>query len=223
MKTHSDFQSSQDAAISTLRAAGVLPVVTVDSAAQGVAVARALAQGGLGTIEIALRTPAARDAIAAIKQELPEVIVGAGTVRVPEDIERARSAGADFLVTPGTTAALAEALVESRIPATPAAATPSELLELAARGFRIAKLFPAGALGGLKLIRLLQGPLPDLLLAPSGGITEAETPEYLAQPNVVCVGGSWMVPRDWLAAGKHDEVAAAAVRARRLVDAAALA
>ncbi|MFC4821313.1 bifunctional 4-hydroxy-2-oxoglutarate aldolase/2-dehydro-3-deoxy-phosphogluconate aldolase [Dokdonella ginsengisoli] len=223
MKTHSDFQSSQDTAISALRAAGVLPVVTVDSAAQGVAIARALAQGGLGTIEIALRTPAARDAIAAIKQELPEVIVGAGTVRVPEDIERARSAGADFLVTPGTTAALAEALVESRIPATPAAATPSELLELAARGFRIAKLFPVGALGGLKLIRLLQGPLPDLLLAPSGGITEAETPEYLAQPNVVCVGGSWMVPRDWLAAGKHDEVAAAAARARRLVDAAALA
>lgn len=223
MKTHSDFQSSQDTAISTLRAAGVLPVVTVDSAAQGVAVARALAQGGLGTIEIALRTPAARDAIAAIKQELPEVIVGAGTVRVPEDIERARSAGADFLVTPGTTAALAEALVESRIPATPAAATPSELLELAARGFRIAKLFPVGALGGLKLIRLLQGPLPDLLLAPSGGITEAEAPEYLAQPNVVCVGGSWMVPRDWLAAGKYDEVAAAAARARRLVDAAALA
>lgn len=223
MKTHSDFQSSQDTAISTLRAAGVLPVVTVDSAAQGVAIARALAQGGLGTIEIALRTPAARDAIAAIKQELPEVIVGAGTVRVPEDIERARSAGADFLVTPGTTAALAEALVESRIPATPAAATPSELLELAARGFRIAKLFPVGALGGLKLIRLLQGPLPDLLLAPSGGITEAEAPEYLAQPNVVCVGGSWMVPRDWLAAGKYDEVAAAAARARRLVDAAALA
>lgn len=219
MRAHSDFPSSQDAAIETLRAAGVLPVVTVDSAGQGVAVARALARGGLGTIEIALRTPAARDAIAAIKQELPEVVVGAGTVRVPEDIEKARSAGADFLVTPGTTAALAAALVESRIPATPAAATPSELLELAAHGFRIAKLFPVGALGGLKLIRLLQGPLPDLLLAPSGGITEAEAPEYLAQPNVVCVGGSWMVPRDWLAAGKFDDVTAAAARARRLVDA----
>lgn len=218
MSTRIDFQASQDVAIATLRAAGVLPVVTVDSAAQGVAVARALAQGGLATIEIALRTPAARDAIVAIKQELPDVVVGAGTVRVPEDVERARSAGADFLVTPGTTAALADALVESRIPSTPAAATPSELLELAARGFRIAKLFPVGALGGLKLVRLLQGPLPDMLLAPSGGITEAEAPDYLAQPNVVCVGGSWMVPRDWLAAGRYDEVAAAAARARRLVD-----
>lgn len=218
MSTRIDFQVSQDTAIATLRAAGVLPVVTVDSAAQGVAVARALAQGGLATIEIALRTPAARDAIVAIKQELPDVVVGAGTVRVPEDVERARSAGADFLVTPGTTTALADALVESRIPSTPAAATPSELLELAARGFRIAKLFPVGALGGLKLVRLLQGPLPDLLLAPSGGITEAEAPDYLAQPNVVCVGGSWMVPRDWLAAGRYDEVAAAAARARRLVD-----
>lgn len=218
MSTRIDFQASQDVAIATLRAAGVLPVVTVDSAAQGVAVARALAQGGLATIEIALRTPAARDAIVAIKQELPDVVVGAGTVRVPEDVERARSAGADFLVTPGTTAALADALVESRIPSTPAAATPSELLELAARGFRIAKLFPVGALGGLKLVRLLQGPLPDVLLAPSGGITEAEAPDYLAQPNVVCVGGSWMVPRDWLAAGRYDEVAAAAARARRLVD-----
>ena len=218
MSTRADFQASQDTAIATLRAAGVLPVVTVDSAAQGVAVARALAQGGLATIEIALRTPAARAAIAAIKQELPAVVVGAGTVRVPEDVERARSAGADFLVTPGTTAALADALVESRIPSTPAAATPSELLELAARGFRIAKLFPVGAFGGLKLIRLLQGPLPDLLLAPSGGITEAEAPDYLAQPNVVCVGGSWMVPRDWLAAGRYDDVASAAARARRLVD-----
>lgn len=218
MSTHADFHSSQCSAIATLRAAGVLPVVTVDSAKQGVAVARALAQGGLGTIEIALRTPAARDAIAAIKQELPDVIVGAGTVRVPEDIEKARSAGADFLVTPGTTAVLAQALVESRIPATPAAATPSELLELAARGFRIAKLFPVGALGGLKLVRLLQGPLPDLLLAPSGGISEAEAHEYLAQPNVACIGGSWMVSRDWLAAGRYDEVTAAAARARRLVD-----
>jgi 2-dehydro-3-deoxyphosphogluconate aldolase/(4S)-4-hydroxy-2-oxoglutarate aldolase len=222
MNTRADFQTSQDVAIATLRAAGVLPVVTVDSAAQGVAVARALAQGGLATIEIALRTPAARDAIAAIKQELPDVVVGAGTVRVPEDVERARTAGADFLVTPGTTAALADALVESCIPSTPAAATPSELLELAARGFRIAKLFPVAAFGGLKLIRLLQGPLPDLLLAPSGGITEAEAPDYLAQPNVVCVGGSWMVPREWLAAGRYDEVTAAAARARRLAEGVAL-
>lgn len=222
MTTQSDFQSSQATAIALLRKAGVLPVVTVDSAAQGVAVARALAQGGLATIEIALRTPAARDAIAAVKQELPDVVVGAGTLRVPEDVERARAAGADFLVTPGTTAALAEALAESGLPATPAAATPSELLELAARGFRIAKLFPVGALGGLKLVRLLQGPLPDLLLAPSGGIGEADAAEYLAQPNVACVGGSWMVPRDWLAAGRFDEVAAAAARARRLVDAVVL-
>ncbi len=216
MKRTSDFPASQDAAIATMRAARVLPVVTVDSATQGVAVARALQQGGLGTIEIALRTPASLDAIVAIKQEVPGVVVGAGTVRVPADIERARRVGVDFLVTPGTTAALAEALVESCIPATPAAATPTELLELSGRGFRIAKLFPVGALGGLQLVRLLQGPVPDMLLAPSGGIGEVDAAQYLAQPNVACVGGSWMVSRDWIARGRYDLIIEASRRASAL-------
>ncbi len=216
MKKNQDFNTSQEATIALLRAARVLPVVTVDSATEGVAVARALQQGGLATIEIALRTPSSCDAIRAIKHEVPGVIVGAGTVRVPEDVDRARSAGVDFIVTPGSTPALLDALVEACIPATPAAATPSELMALAARGFRIAKLFPVAALGGVALVRLLQGPLPDMLLAPSGGIAEADAPAYLAQANVACIGGSWMVPRDWVGRGRYDLIIDASRRAASL-------
>lgn len=211
-----DFQSSQDAAVAMMRAARVLPVVTVDSATQGVAVARALRQGGLNTIEIALRTPGSLDAIVAIRHEVPGVVIGAGTVRVPEDVDNARAAGVDFIVTPGTTRALREALVDACVPAVPAAATPSELMELAAFGFRMAKLFPAAALGGLSFVRLLQGPLPDMLLAPSGGITEADAVDYLALPNVACVGGSWMVPRDWVARGRYDLIIDASRKAAAL-------
>ncbi len=211
-----DFQSSQDAAVAMMRAARVLPVVTVDSATQGVAVARALRQGGLNTIEIALRTPGSLDAIVAIRHEVPDVVIGAGTVRVPKDVDSAREAGVDFIVTPGTTRALREALVDACVPAVPAAATPSELMELAALGFRMAKLFPAAALGGLQFVRLLQGPLPDMLLAPSGGITETDAIDYLALPNVACVGGSWMVPRDWVARGRYDLVIDASRKAAAL-------
>ncbi|HEY0179474.1 MAG TPA: bifunctional 4-hydroxy-2-oxoglutarate aldolase/2-dehydro-3-deoxy-phosphogluconate aldolase [Dokdonella sp.] len=212
----SNLAASQDAAIGLLRAVRVLPVVTIESAAQGVAVARALRDGGLGAIEVTLRTPAALDAIAAIRRDVPDVALGAGTVLNAAQIAAARTAGATFLVTPGTPPALADALAGSGLPAVPGAATPGELIALAALGFRVAKLFPAAAIGGLALVRALQGPLGDLRLCPTGGIREADAAAYLAEKNVVAVGGSWMVPSAWIAAGDFARVADAARRAADL-------
>jgi 2-dehydro-3-deoxyphosphogluconate aldolase/(4S)-4-hydroxy-2-oxoglutarate aldolase len=218
MESHDmDMNHSQDAAIALLREARILPVVTVISAEQAVAIAHALVEGGLVAIELTLRTPAALDAIAAVKQAVPGIAVGAGTVLSAAQIAAVRDAGADFLVTPGTPPALAQALVESGLPSIPGAATATELLALSALGFRVCKLFPASAIGGLALIRALRGPLPAMLLCPTGGIGETEAPQYLAEPNVVCVGGSWMVRPEWLAEGHYDAVAEAALHSRAAV------
>jgi 2-dehydro-3-deoxyphosphogluconate aldolase/(4S)-4-hydroxy-2-oxoglutarate aldolase len=213
-----DFASSQRRALELLRAARILPVVTVDSLAQARELAMALRQGGLSAIELTLRTPVALEAIAMLKREFPGLVVGAGTVLEPAHVERAVAAGADFLVSPGTTPALLDALVATPVPSVPGAATPSELMALAARGFGVAKLFPAMAVGGLAMVKSLQGPLPKLSLCPTGGIGEAEAPTFLAQRNVACIGGSWMVSPSWLAAGDYAAVAASARRARVLID-----
>jgi 2-dehydro-3-deoxyphosphogluconate aldolase/(4S)-4-hydroxy-2-oxoglutarate aldolase len=209
-----DMSRTQIAAIALLRAARILPVVTVASAEQAIAIARALVSGGLTAIEVTLRTPAAIDAIGAVKREVPGIAVGAGTVLSTTQITAVRDAGADFLVTPGTPPILARALVESGLPAIPGAATATELLALSALGFRVCKLFPASAIGGLALIRALRAPLPGMLLCPTGGIGEAEAPQYLAEPNVVCVGGSWMVRHEWLVEGRYDAIAEAALHSR---------
>jgi 2-dehydro-3-deoxyphosphogluconate aldolase/(4S)-4-hydroxy-2-oxoglutarate aldolase len=190
---------TQYAAIGLLRATRILPVVTVASAEQGVAVARALLAGGITAIEITLRTPAAIEAIAAVKRDVDGIAVGAGTVLTPGQIDAVRAAGAQFLVTPGTPPALADALAMCGLPAVPGAATPTELLALHARGFRVCKLFPASAVGGLPLVRALQAPLADV-------------PHYLAERNVACVGGSWMVRADWIAQGRYDLVSEASAR-----------
>lgn len=202
-----------------LRSAGIMPVVTVESAAQGAAIAAALAEGGLGAIEITLRSPAALDAIAAAKRDVPGMLVGAGTILSAQHAHDALAAGADFIVTPGTTPALAETLAGLVIPCIPGAATISEMLALAALGFESLKLFPAVPVGGLALLKSVAGPLPQLRFCPTGGIDEASAPAFLALPNVVCVGGSWMVPKEWIAAGRYDAVTASAAKACALVDA----
>lgn len=211
---------SQLAARKILSDAGVMPVVTVDSDVQAVAIARALAEGGLTAIEITLRTPAAIEAIAAVKRALPDVAVGAGTVLTPEQAAQAQVAGADFLVTPGTSKELAHALAAAPIPGIPGAATVSEMLRLMELGFEVVKFFPAAAIGGVAALKSLQGPLPNLVFCPTGGIGEADAADYLALPNVLCVGGSWMVRPAWLAAGDYAAVTNAAAAARRIVDAA---
>lgn len=210
-------EQQQQTAERLLRAAGILPVVTVDSLEQARKVATALIEGGLPTIELTLRTPVSLDALAMLKRELPEFVIGAGTVLTRQQIAQAIDAGADFLVTPGTPAELADALATAPIPVVPGAATPTELLALMARGFRVCKLFPAGAVGGLAMLRALAGPLAGLNLCPTGGITEQDAGDYLAQPNVVCIGGSWMVPKAWLANGEWAKVTESAAKAAAIV------
>lgn len=194
-----------------------MPVVTVDSAEQGLAIARALEAGGLTAIEVTLRSAAALNAVRAIKRELPQLSVGVGTVLRLEHIDAAHAAGADFLVTPGTTPTLARALADCSLPSIPGVATPSEVIALMESGFDCMKLFPAAALGGVARLKALAGPFPELRFCPTGGIGEADAAQYLALPNVLCVGGSWMVRADWLREQRYDLVEASAAKARAIV------
>lgn len=207
----------QSRAEQLLRDAGILPVITVDSVDQGRRIAGALLDGGLTALELTLRTPAALDTLAALKKDLPDIVIGAGTVLDETHIRQSIDAGADFLVTPGTPPALAQALARAPIPVVPGGATPTEFMALLAQGFRCCKLFPASAVGGLSMLKGLAGPLGGLKLCPTGGITEANAGEFLAQPNVLCIGGSWMVPKDWLAAGEWDKVRDSAAKAAAIV------
>jgi 2-dehydro-3-deoxyphosphogluconate aldolase/(4S)-4-hydroxy-2-oxoglutarate aldolase len=187
----------------TLMLAPVVPVVVVDDAADAVPLASALVAGGLPAIEVTLRTPAALDAIERIAEEVPGAVVGAGTVTSAFHAADAVAAGARFLVSPGATPALLDAMRGSGVPFLPGAATPSDVIALLERDVAVAKLFPAEAVGGVRTLRALAGPFPGMRFCPTGGIDLALAPSYLALPNVLCVGGSWMLPaaavreRDW--------------------------
>lgn len=207
----------QNRAESLLLQAGILPVITVDTLDQARAVTDALLEGGLPAIELTLRTPIAMEALATLKRERPELVVGAGTVLSELQMLQSIDAGADFLVTPGTPPALADLLADAPIPAVPGAATPTEFLSLMGRGFRVCKLFPASAVGGLQMIKGLAGPLAELKLCPTGGISEETAGQFLSQPNVLCIGGSWMVPKDWLAKGEWHKVRDSAAAAAKIV------
>lgn len=200
-----------------LNAAGILPVVTVHSLDEARKVSQALLEGGLPAIELTLRTPVAMEALAMLKRELPDIVIGAGTVLTKDQMRQSIDAGADFLVTPGTTPEMADALAAAEVPVVPGAATPTELLSLMARGFRVCKLFPATAVGGLAMLKGLAGPMSELKLCPTGGIGEDTAADYLSQPNVVCIGGSWMVPKNWLANGEWDKVRASSAAAAAIV------
>lgn len=207
----------QNQAGQILRAAGILPVVTVHTLEQAREVSAALLRGGLPAIELTLRTPIAMDALRMLKAELPDIRIGMGTVVSPKQIEECVDAKADFLVTPGTSPTMAKLLAEAPIPVVPGGATPTEFLTLMEYGFRVCKLFPANAAGGLNMLKGLAAPVADLKLCPTGGITEDNAGEFLKQPNVVCVGGSWMVPGNWIAAGEWDKVEAASAKAAQIV------
>jgi 2-dehydro-3-deoxyphosphogluconate aldolase/(4S)-4-hydroxy-2-oxoglutarate aldolase len=200
-----------------LSSAGILPVVAVDTLEQARGVANALREGGLPVMELTLRTPVAMEALATLKKELPGFAIGAGTVLTIHQIGQCVGAGADFLVTPGTPAHMAEALASAPVPVIPGAASPTELLALLHLGFHVCKLFPASAVGGLAMVKALQGPVPQLKLCPTGGITEATASDYLSQPNVICVGGSWMVPRHWIEDGDWTSIRETAARAAQIV------
>jgi len=203
---------------SLLDVSPVVPVVVVEDAATAVPLARALLAGGVGIIEITLRSAAALDAIAAVAAEVPELLVGAGTICTPAQAAAAVDAGARFLVSPGSTDRLLDALQETGRPFLAGCATPSDMLRLLERGITEAKLFPATVVGGAALLRAVAGPLPQLRFCPTGGITPSSAPEFLALPNVGCVGGTWLTPPDALSAGDWAAVTSLAAGAAALRD-----
>ena len=181
--------------------APVIPVLTVSEVAQAVPLARALAAGGLRVLEIALRTPAALAAVEAMRKAFPDLIIGVGTLTRAVDFAAAGRAGAQFGVSPGLTPELAAAARGARFPLLPSVMTPTELLAARTAGFNVLKLFPAEHVGGTAMLRALAAPFPDVLFCPTGGITRAAAPQYLALSNVACVCGSWVAPSAMLAAG----------------------
>ncbi|MEV1036459.1 bifunctional 4-hydroxy-2-oxoglutarate aldolase/2-dehydro-3-deoxy-phosphogluconate aldolase [Streptomyces sp. NPDC050204] len=185
---------------SVLDLAPVVPVVVLEDAADAVPLARALVAGGLPAIEVTLRTAAALDAIRAIVAEVPDAVVGAGTVISGRNVSDTVAAGARFLVSPGWTDRLLDAMKASGVPFLPGVSTTSEVVALLERGVAEMKFFPAEAAGGTAYLKALAAPLPQARFCPTGGISLASAPSYLALPNVGCVGGSWMVPADAIAA-----------------------
>jgi 2-dehydro-3-deoxyphosphogluconate aldolase/(4S)-4-hydroxy-2-oxoglutarate aldolase len=194
----------------------VVPVVVVDDLAQAVPVARALVAGGLPVIELTLRTPVALDAIRAIADEVPEILVGAGTVLTPGQAKEAKDAGAQFLVSPGATASLLAGMTDTGLPFLPGTATVSEVLAVLETGLTEMKFFPAEASGGTGFLSSIASPVPAARFCPTGGITTASAASYLALPNVGCVGGSWLTPKDALETGDWARVEQLAAKAAAL-------
>jgi 2-dehydro-3-deoxyphosphogluconate aldolase / (4S)-4-hydroxy-2-oxoglutarate aldolase len=197
----------------------VVPVVVVDELDTAVPIARALVEGGLPVIELTLRTPVALDAIRAIAAEVPEILLGAGTVVTPAQAREAQDAGAQFLVSPGATPALLEAMLATGLPFLPGTATVSEVLAVLEAGLSEMKFFPAEASGGAPFLKAISSPVPAARFCPTGGITAASAASYLALPNVGCVGGSWLTPADAVRAGDWARVTQLARAAADLRDA----
>lgn len=184
-----------------MQVASVIPVLTIERLEDAVPLARALAAGGLRVLEITLRTPVALAAIEAIRRGVPEVIVGVGTLTRAVDFAAADRVGAQFGVSPGLTPELAAASRGARFPLLPGVMTPTELIVARAAGFDVLKFFPAQQAGGIAMLQALGTPFPDVAFCPTGGISRATAPDYLALANVLCVGGSWVAPRALLEAG----------------------
>lgn len=184
-----------------LAASPVMPVIVLDRVADAIPLARALVAGGIRILEVTLRTAAALESVRAIRAEVPDAMVGVGTVLTPADLAAATEAGAVFAVSPGTSPALLHAGQQSAIPLLPGVMTPSEVINALAAGYTAMKLFPAAQAGGVGMLKALGGPFPQVRFCPTGGIDLASAPSYLAQPNVACVGGSWLTPADRVSAG----------------------
>ncbi|MGN6389523.1 MAG: bifunctional 4-hydroxy-2-oxoglutarate aldolase/2-dehydro-3-deoxy-phosphogluconate aldolase [Burkholderiaceae bacterium] len=197
-----------------MRLSPVIPVIVIDEIEHAVPLARALVDGGIRVLEVTLRTAHGLRAISAIAEAVPDAVVGVGTLTQPDEFGKAREAGAVFGVSPGLTPALIEASRQSGLALLPGVMTPSEVMAAREAGFRQLKLFPAAQAGGVGMLKALAGPLGDVTFCPTGGISLESAPDFLACPNVACVGGSWLTPRDAMRRGDWDGI-------RRLAESAA--
>jgi len=194
----------------------VVPVMVIDNLEDAVPLAKALVDGGLRVLEITLRTAPALDAIKAIKEAVSGAIVGAGTIINTETLQQSIDAGAEFIVTPGSTPAIIDAAQAAGIPILPGVNTPSEAMALLEKGITEMKFFPAEAAGGIPMLKSIAGPLPQIQFCPTGGVSPKNAAAYLALTNVACVGGSWMAPADLVKAGDWDEITRRALEASAL-------
>ena len=206
-------QSRQTAAI--CRLAPVVPVIVVDDLAQAKPLAMALVKGGLPALEVTLRTPVALDAIRAMA-EVAGGVVGAGTLLTPADVKAAKAAGAKFGVSPGATARILDACAEYDLPLLPGAATASEIMWLWEQGYSVQKFFPAEQAGGAAYLKSIGSPIPQVKFCPTGGISLKNARDYLSLPNILCVGGSWITPKEALTSGDWARVTALATEATGL-------
>jgi len=205
-----------DQLLPILKAAPVVPVLIIEDVKTAVPLARALVAGGLTAIEVTLRTANALDCIRAIKAEVEGANVGAGTILTPAQFDEAIAAGASFMVSPGASPKLLAHAAGSPVPLLPGVATATEAMTLLEAGYGAAKFFPAEQAGGAAYIKALASPLPGLVFCPTGGVNLANAPTYLALPNIVCVGGSWVAPAKAVAAGDWEQVTTVAREAAGL-------
>jgi 2-dehydro-3-deoxyphosphogluconate aldolase/(4S)-4-hydroxy-2-oxoglutarate aldolase len=189
-----------------MRTSPVIPVIAIDNIEHAVPLARALVAGGIRVLEVTLRTEHGLPAIRAMVEQVPDAIVGVGTLTLPEDFAAARDAGAVFGVSPGLTPSLIEGAKSSGLPLLPGVMTPSEVMAAREAGFRQLKLFPAVPAGGVGMLNAIAGPLPDVTFCPTGGISHETAPQFLALRNVACVGGSWLTPKSAMDAGDWDTI-----------------
>ena len=203
-------------ALQVMQDSPVIPVIVLTDAGQAVQMARALVAGGIRMLEVTLRTPQALACIEAIARDVPEAVVGAGTVRNAADAQASAMAGARFIVSPGYTTALGQACRDAGLPLLPGVATGSEIMMALADGLAELKFFPAMQAGGPAMLKAWSGPFGDVRFCPTGGVTAANALDFLALPNVVCVGGSWLTPADILARGNWAQITALAFQASRL-------
>ncbi len=192
--------------IELMRLGPVIPVIVIDNADDAVPLARALVKGGVRVLEVTLRTPAALAAIARIAAEVEDAIVGVGTIARASDCTAAVKAGARFGVSPGITPELIASARISKLPLLPGVMTPSDVIAAGSAGYHALKLFPARQAGGVAMLKALAGPFPDTVFCPTGGITLETAPEFLALPNVACVGGSWLTPKAAIERGDWDTI-----------------
>ncbi|HWL61702.1 MAG TPA: bifunctional 4-hydroxy-2-oxoglutarate aldolase/2-dehydro-3-deoxy-phosphogluconate aldolase [Steroidobacteraceae bacterium] len=205
-----------DALLAILRRAPVVPVIVLEDPQQAAPLAEALVAGGLPVLEVTLRTSAALQAVKLMREAAPAAVVGVGTITTPEQFAVARDAGAQFGVSPGCTPELATAAASSGLHWLPGVMTPSEVLQAQAQGYTLCKLFPAQQAGGTDMLKALHAILPAIRFCPTGGISRSNAAEYLGLPNVVCVGGSWVVPRDLVRKGNWAAIQALASEAAAL-------